>query len=247
MLTESQLTRYAHHIILKDVGGEGQRRLLASRVLIIGAGGLGSPAAFYLAAAGVGTLGIVDDDRISLSNLQRQILHRTCDIGMSKVQSAHERLHDLNPDCQVIPHDLRLTRENARAIAAEYELIIDASDNFQTKYLINDVALELKLPFSHAGVAGFRGQLFTATPGGPCLRCVFPEPPPEGQVQHCRGAGVIGATAGVFGSIQAAEAIKALLNCEEQSHAKLLSIDLMTLQFTTLNVQPVGNCRCRTL
>ncbi len=244
-LTEAQIDRYAHHLILKEIGGEGQRRLLAASALIVGAGGLGSPAAYYLAAAGVGRIGIVDDDRVALSNLQRQILHGTADVGRSKVASAAEAIGALNPDVQVLPHEARLTAENAAGIIGAYDVVLDAADNFEATYRINDTCVALGRPFSHAGVAGFTGQLFTYTPGGPCLRCLFPEPPPAGQVQHCRGAGVLGATAGVFGSIQAAEAIKALLGRNPGPRGTVLSIDLLSLRFTTAAVAPVAGCACR--
>lgn len=244
-LTEAQIDRYSHHLILKEIGGEGQRRLLAASALIVGAGGLGSPAALYLAAAGVGRIGILDDDCVALSNLQRQILHGTADVGRSKVASAAEAIAALNPDVRVIAQQKRLTTENAAEVIGAYDVVIDAADNFEATYRINDTCVALGRPFSHAGVAGFTGQLFTYLPGGPCLRCVFPEPPPAGQVQHCGGAGVLGATAGVFGSIQAAEAIKALLGKNAAAPATILSIDLLSLRFTTAKAAPLEGCRCR--
>ncbi|MFA4874229.1 MAG: HesA/MoeB/ThiF family protein [bacterium] len=243
-LTEEQLHRYTHHIILKDIGGEGQRQLLAARVLIVGAGGLGSPAALYLAAAGVGGIGIIDDDRVELSNLQRQILYCTADLGRSKVASAADKIAALNPDVKVFAIEDRLRRENADQILSEYDFIIDASDNFDTKYLINDVCVAIGRPFSHAGVAGFKGQVFTYAPGSPCLRCIFPEPPAPGQIQHCRGAGILGAAAGVFGSIQAAEAIKSILKKDGGLRARLLSIDLIEMDFANMGVSQNPACAC---
>ena len=244
-LTEAQIDRYAHHLILKEIGGEGQRRLLAASALIVGAGGLGSPAALYLAAAGVGRLGLIDDDRVALSNLQRQILHTTADLDRSKVASATEAIEALNPDVRVVPYETRLTAGERRRDRGR--LRRDHRRGRQLRGHLPDQRCLRALcrPFSHAGVAGFSGQLFTYVPGGPCLRCLFPEPPPTGQVQHCGGAGVVGATAGVFGSIQAAEAIKALLGRQPNQQGTVLSIDLLSLRFTTSSVSPIAGCACR--
>ena len=179
--TEEQIIRYSRHIILPEVGGEGQQKINDGKVLVIGTGGLGSPVAFYLAAAGVGTLGIIDDDVVDMSNLQRQILHSTKDIGRPKVESAEEKLNNLNPDCKVVTYHKRLTANNIMAIINDYDIVVDGTDNFATRFITNDACVMLKKPFVHGGILRFAGQALTVVPGeGPCFRCIFRDPPPEG-------------------------------------------------------------------
>ena len=216
--TNEQLERYSRHIILKEVGVKGQKKLLNAKVLIIGAGGLGAPAAMYLAAAGVGTIGIADADEVDLSNLQRQVIHTTADIGKAKVKSAAETMECDQPGCQsqYIPHICYLT--NIMDLIADYDFIIDGTDNFPAKFLINDACVMAKKPFSHAGIIRFQGQLMTYVPGeGPCYRCVFKNPPPKDAVPTCKQAGVIGAMGGVIGSLQAMEAVKYIIGQGESS------------------------------
>jgi adenylyltransferase/sulfurtransferase len=241
-LDDQQIERYQQHIILKDIGGEGQKRLLASKVLIVGAGGLGSPAALYLAAAGVGIIGICDDDRVELSNLQRQILYSTENVGCSKTQEARKRLSQLNPDVTIKVHDERLTETNIRAIIQNYDFVIDASDNFPTKYLINDTCVAMEKPYSHGGVIGFKGQTFTYVPGSMCYRCIFPEPPPDDLILYCRGSGILGSVAGIVGSIQATETIKYFLGKNSLLTNKLLTVDTLMSEFRTINLKPNTNC-----
>jgi len=241
-LSEQQLARYSHHIIHKDIGGEGQKKLLRSKVLIVGAGGLGSPAALYLAAAGVGTLGMADRDLVEASNLQRQIIHCTNDIGREKVSSAKKKLQAINPDVRVISYPKRITKENAESIIKDFDFTIDCSDNFPTKFLINDTCVKLGKPYSHAGIVGFRGQLFTHIPGSICYRCIFPESPPNDCIQDCRGSGILGATAGIVGSMQASEAIKFILNKGELLTDKILTADLMTMTFRTVPIKRNAKC-----
>lgn len=208
-LTDEQLERYSRHITLKEIGVRGQKKLLAAKVLIIGAGGLGAPAAMYLAAAGVGTIGIADCDNVELSNLQRQIIHTTDDVGKSKVQSAAEAVKSLNPDVEVITYHEYVNSKNTADMIANYDFVIDGADNFPTKFLINDACVLERKPFCHAGILRFEGQLMTYVPDeGPCYRCIFEAPPPKDAVPSCREAGVIGAMAGVIGSLQALEAVK---------------------------------------
>lgn len=233
-LTDEQIARYTHHIVLKDVGGEGQRKLLGSKVLIVGAGGLGSPAALYLAAAGVGTIGIVDDDRVELSNLQRQIIHATSDIGREKTASAEEKMRAINPDVRVAAYAERLTDKNIESLIADYEFIVDASDNFSTRFLINDICVARGRPYSHGAVVGFTGQTFTYTPGSLCYRCIFPEPPDQGCILDCHGSGILGAAAGIIGSIQAAEAIKFILKRGTLLTDRLLTVDSLSMEFRSI-------------
>lgn len=237
LLKQEQMERYARHIALQGIGVKGQRRLLDGRVLIIGAGGLGSPAAMYLAAAGVGTLGIADADEVDISNLQRQIIHTTRDVGRAKVQSAKDTVNALNPDVTVRTYHTWITRENMMDIVQDYDFVIDATDNFQTKFLINDACVTAKKPFSHAGILGFQGQLMTYVPEmGPCYRCVFQSPPPEDAVLTCKQVGIIGAMAGVIGSLQAMEAVKYLTNVGELLVGKLLVYDARTMEFRTIGL-----------
>ncbi len=230
--SNEQLERYSRHIILKEVGAKGQKKLLNSKVLIIGAGGLGAPAAMYLAAAGVGTIGIVDADQVDLSNLQRQIIHTTQDIGKPKVISAKETMEAINPDVMVKPYYAFVSSENIMELIADYDFIIDGTDNFPVKFLINDACVMAKKPFSHAGIIRFQGQLMTYVPGqGPCYRCVFRDPPPKDAVPTCKQAGVLGAMGGVIGSLQAMEAIKFLLGKGELLAGWLLTYDALAMKF----------------
>ena len=220
--TDEQLERYSRHIILKEVGAKGQKKLLNAKVLIIGAGGLGAPAAMYLAAAGVGTIGIADADEVDLSNLQRQIIHTTQDVGKAKVLSAKETMEAINPDVKV----------NIMDIIKDYDFVIDGTDNFPAKFLINDACVMAKKPFSHAGIIRFKGQLMTYVPGqGPCYRCVFKNPPPKDAVPTCKQAGVIGAMGGVIGSLQAMEAIKYILGVGDLLTGYLLTYDALKMEF----------------
>ncbi len=240
---DDQIERYSRHIILPDVGGKGQERLLSSKVLMIGVGGLGSPCALYLAAAGVGTIGVVDSDRVDLSNLQRQILHHTSDVGVPKVDSAKAKLEALNPDVRVIAYRERLTSQNIRSLVDQYDLVIDGSDNFPTKYLANDVAVLANKPLIHTGIFRFEGQLLTIVPRrGPCYRCLFPEPPPPGLVPSCQEAGILGSVAGVMGTMQATEALKLLLGIGKSYVGRLLIFNALEGTFRTVSVPRMPDC-----
>ena len=208
--TEDQVRRYARHMILPGIGGDGQRKLMDARVLVIGAGGLGSPAAMYLAAAGVGTIGLVDFDTVELSNLQRQLLHDTADVGRPKVESAGERLADLNPNVDVVPHQTLLSSENAFDILGGYDVVVDGTDNFPVRYLVNDATQMLGKPLVYGSIYQWEGQasVFLPGQGSPCYRCLFPEPPPPELAPSCQEAGVLGVLPGVMGLIQAVEAVK---------------------------------------
>ncbi len=243
-LTPEQIERYSRQIMIPDLGGKGQIRLRQGKVLVVGAGGLGCPAAFYLAAAGVGALGLVDGDRVELSNLQRQILHSTSDIGREKVDSAEEKLVRLNPDVEIHTYPVRLDADNAPEIFASYDFIVDGSDNFATKFLVNDTAVDLGKAFSHAGIARFQGQTMTVLPGkSACYRCVFQDPPAPGEIMNCQQAGVLGALAGTIGSIQATEAIKYLAGMEEDLLVdRLLVYDAKTVKFRTVEVRRNAEC-----
>ena len=235
--TNDQLERYSRHIILKEVGVKGQKKLLNAKVLIIGAGGLGAPAAMYLAAAGVGTIGIADADEVDLSNLQRQIIHATEDVGKPKVQSAKETMNRMNPDVKVNTYRTFVSSENIMELIADYDFIIDGTDNFPAKFLINDACVMAKKPFSHAGIIRFQGQLMTYVPGqGPCYRCVFRNPPPKDAVPTCRQAGVIGAMGGVIGSLQAMEAIKYIIGKGELLTGSLLTYDALKMEFRRIRL-----------
>ncbi len=214
-LTESQIERYSRHIILKDVGGIGQEKILKGSVLIIGAGGLGSPAALYLAAAGVGRIGIVDGDRVDLSNLQRQVIHFTEDLGKPKIESAKRKMLAINPDIQVESYETIVTSSNIMELINKYDFILDGTDNFSAKFLINDACVMAQKPFSHGGILRFDGQAMTYLPGQACYRCVFKDLPPKDAIPSCSQAGVLGAVAGMLGTIQAAEAIKYLIGKQE--------------------------------
>lgn len=230
-MNDEQRERYARHILLDEIGEEGQEKLLSSRVLIVGAGGLGSPIAMYLAAAGVGTIGIVDDDNVDLTNLQRQIIHTTQSIGTPKTLSARKRLEALNPDISVSTYNLRVDSENIKSIFNGYDFVLDATDNFETKFLVNDTCVELGIPFSHGGIVRFSGQLMTYVPGkGPCYRCIFEQPPEPGDVPSCKEVGVIGSICGVIGSMQSMEAVKYLLGIGNLLTGQLLTVDALTME-----------------
>ena len=241
-LTPEQRQRYARHLVLDKIGEAGQERLLSARVLVVGAGGLGSPAALYLAAAGVGVLGVADSDRVDLSNLQRQILHGTRDIGRPKAASARERLAALNPDVEVRLHPDGLNQENAERVVAAYDFVVDATDNFDAKFLIADTCHRVGRPYSHAGIARFYGQALTVVPGRTaCYRCVFESPPPPDDADR-HPAGPVGAVAGVLGAIQANEAIKCVLGLGELLTNRLLTFDALTSAFRTLPVSRRPDC-----
>ena len=228
--TDDQLERYSRHLILKEIGVRGQKKLLAARVLVIGAGGLGSPAAMYLAAAGVGTIGIVDDDVVDLSNLQRQIIHGTGNVGMPKVKSAAETVTSINPDVTVKPYHIRVSAGNIAELIAGYDVIVDAADNFSTKFLINDACVLAGKPYIYGGALRFEGQLMTYVPGrGPCYRCIFRDMPAAGEVPSCKEAGVLGAVVGVIGSMQAVEAVKLILGVGKPLTARLMTFDALAM------------------
>ena len=238
-LSDDQVERYARHLILREIGGAGQQALLAARVLVVGAGGLGAPLVTYLAAAGVGTIGLVDDDRVSLSNLQRQIIHRTADVGRLKVDSAADMVAALNPDVQVVRHALRLDASNALDLVGAYDVIADGSDNFATRFLLNDACYFASRPLVSAAIGEFEGQLATwkAHSGTcPCYRCLFPAPPPAGTVPNCTEAGVLGALAGVMGSMQAVEVIKEILGLGTGLAGRLMIYDALDARTRTLKI-----------
>lgn len=244
-LTTEQIERYSRQIMIPDLGGKGQIRMGQARVIVIGAGGLGSPAALYLAAAGIGTLGLVDSDRVELSNLQRQILHSTPDLGREKVASAKEKLNQLNPEVEVRTYPVRLDETNAADLIASYDFIVDGSDNFETKFLVNDVAVALGKAFSHAGIVRLQGQTMTVVPGkSACYRCLFKNPPPAGEILNCQQAGILGAVAGTIGSIQAMEAIKYIVGLEEELLIdRLLIYEAKAMRFRCVEVQRDSQCR----
>src|ERR1700732_328262 len=243
-MTNDERIRYSRHLIMPEVGDEGQRRLKAARVLCIGAGGLGSPAALYLAAAGVGKIGIVDLDDVDLSNLQRQILHGTKDVGRKKLHSARDRLRDINPNIDVAPHECRLSAANAADIIADYEIVIDGSDNFPTRYLSNDVCVFARRPNIYGSIFRFDGQSTVFAPhlGGPCYRCLFPEPPAPGTIPNCAEAGVLGVLPGIIGMVQAIEAIKLILGVGETLVGRLLHFDALKMKFREFNVRRDLEC-----
>jgi len=243
-LSKEEQLRYSRHMIMPEVGAEGQSRLNAARVLCIGAGGLGSPAALYLAAAGVGKLGLVDFDDVDLSNLQRQILHGTKDVGRKKLDSARDRLHDANPNVEIETHECKFTSKNAREIVSGYEVVVDGSDNFPTRYLSNDVCVFAKKPNVYGSVFRFDGQTTVFAPhlGGPCYRCLFPEPPPPGSVPNCAQAGVLGVLPGIVGTIQANEAIKLILGVGEPLVGRLLYFDALKMKFREFNLRRDPQC-----
>ena len=242
-LSDQQIERYSRHIILGEVGGVGQEKLLASKVLIVGAGGLGSPAGLYLAAAGVGTIGIIDADVVDLTNLQRQVIHHTADLGKPKVQSAANKMKAINPDVEVKVYHEWAMANNIRQIISEYDFVIDGTDNFPAKFLINDACFFEKKPFSHAGILRFNGQLITILPGkSTCYRCIFDSPPPVGAVPSCSQAGVLGVLAGVIGSLQATEAVKYFLGLEPLLTDALLTYDAIKMDFRKVTLKRNPEC-----
>jgi molybdopterin/thiamine biosynthesis adenylyltransferase len=240
---EEEIKRYSRHIILKEIGGKGQKKLREARVLVVGVGGLGSPASYYLAAAGIGTLGIVDSDVVETSNLQRQILHRTDDIGRPKTESATEQIRALNPGVDVEKHQVRLSKDNVEQIIRDYDVIIDGVDNFAARYLLHDACFFGKKPFVEAGVLQFLGQIMTIVPGqGPCYRCVFPEPPPPGTVPSCQEAGVLSPVPGVLGILQATEAIKLILAIGKPLVGRIIIYEALSASFREVRIK--RNPRC---
>lgn len=248
--SEEQVSRYARHILLKEVGGPGQEKLLNSKVLVIGAGGLGSPLLLYLAAAGVGTLGVVDDDDVDLSNLQRQVLHTTADVGRPKVESAAEAIRAINPDVTAVPHKTRFDVSNALDLLSGYDLVADGSDNFDTRFLVNDAAYFAKTPLVSGAILRFDGQIATYAPHrfdedgnpAPCYRCIFREPPPEGQIPSCAEAGVLGALCGMVGSLQATEILKELMGIGESLSGSLLITEGLGTEFRKIKVKRDPGC-----
>jgi len=247
--SEDQIQRYARHILLPQVGGQGQEKLLASKVLVVGAGGLGSPVLMYLAAAGVGTIGVIDDDDVELSNLQRQIAHTTGRVGMAKVESAAETLRAINPDVTVVAHKERLGPANALDLIGRYDLVTDGSDNFATRFLVNDAAYFARRPLVTGAILRFDGQVatFRNFPGGgnedgPCYRCIFREAPPPGQIPSCSEAGVLGALCGTVGSLQATEILKELLGIGDTMAGALLVYDALATQFRRITVKRDPGC-----
>ena len=242
--TETQLERYSRHFVLQEIGVAGQKRLLESSVLVIGAGALGSAALMYLAAAGVGTIGIADYDKVELSNLQRQIINNTQTVGMSKTESAKETIEAINPDVSVILHNEPITVDNISSVIKPYDFIVDGTDNFPTKFLINDACVLQEKPYSHAGIVRFSGQTMTYVPGkGPCLRCLLETVPPQNNDCSCSAAGVLGAAVGVLGSIQALEAIKYILDIGDLLAGRLLIFDGLSMNFHYAKM-PESNSSC---
>jgi sulfur-carrier protein adenylyltransferase/sulfurtransferase len=242
--TEEQVQRYSRHIILPNIGAKGQRKLLDGSVLVIGAGGLGSPIAMYLAAAGVGKLGIVDFDRVDLTNLQRQILHTTPDVGRPKVESAVKHLRAINPTIEVVGHDTLLFSTNVFEIFEGYDVIVDGTDNFPVRYLVNDATQFMGLPLVYGSIYQFEGQATVFMPGQetPCYRCLYPAPPPPGTVPSCAEGGVFGVLPGVIGSIQATEAIKILTGKGETLEGRLLLYDALTMEFDQMKIRWDADC-----
>jgi molybdopterin-synthase adenylyltransferase len=245
-MTEMQIRRYARHIVLPEIGGIGQSKLIASRVLVLGAGGLGAPLLQYLAAAGIGTVGVVDDDTVDLSNLQRQVIHRTSDIGAPKVLSAQRALSDINPEVTVQAHPERLTAGNVERLVADYDIVADGSDNFATRYLLNDTCFRLRKPLVAAAILRFDGQISTYKAwhgaGHPCLRCVFPEAPSEDAVPSCAQAGVLGALAGTLGAMQATEVVKEILGVGRSLSGRLLTYDALDGSWEEMTITKRPNC-----
>jgi molybdopterin/thiamine biosynthesis adenylyltransferase len=242
MLTDEQRERYARHIMLAGVGEAGQERLLAGRVLVIGAGGLGSPVALYLAAAGVGAIGIADPDAVELSNLQRQIAHQTKDLGRPKVESAREKMTDMNPEVRVETYPYRVMADTIGDLVPRYDFVIDATDNFAAKFLINDACVLAGKPYSHGGILRFDGQTMTVLPGTACYRCIFPEPPRGAAATACSRAGVMGVLPGVIGTLQATEAVKFLLGIGELLTGRLLVYDVLRMRFREVPVRQNPAC-----
>ncbi len=246
-LTEHQFQRYARHMILDEVGEEGQAKLLAAKVLVVGAGGLGSPLLLYLAAAGVGTLGVIDDDVVDLTNLQRQVVHKTASIGVAKVDSAAATVAEINPDVKLVAYRERLDAGNAARLVADYDLVADGSDNFPTRYLLNDACYLARKPLVAGALLRFEGQLSTfkayEEAEAPCYRCLFAEPPPDDLVPRCEAAGIFGAVAGVIGTLQASEVLKELLGLGDGLSGWLVIYDALALSFRKLRVKADPGCR----
>jgi len=242
--SSEELERYARHIVLHEIGGPGQQRLKAARVLVIGAGGLGSPAMLYLAAAGVGTLGVVDDDTVSLSNLQRQVLHATGEVGNAKVESAGRAVARINPNVSFVAHAVRLTEANADAIVGAYDMVLDGSDNFATRYLVNRTAARLRVALVFAAIGRWEGQISVFQPwlGGPCYACVFPASPAPGLVPACAEAGVLGAMAGVVGAMQAVEAVKLITGSGASLDGRLMLYDALQAETRTIRLAKRIGC-----
>ena len=243
-LTKAETFRYARHLLVPEVGERGQGKLLDASVLLIGAGGLGSPAAYYLAAAGIGTVGIVDADVVDLSNLQRQILHGTSDVGRPKVVSAYEKLKDINPGCNVIPHQIYLTSDNVMEVIEPYDIVINGCDNFPTRYLINDACVFTGKPIVDGSIFRFDGQvtIFPCDKEGPCYRCLYPEPPPAEMAPSCAEAGVLGVLPGTVGLIQATEVVKLILDAGDPLIGRLLMFDALQMSFKNFNIRRDVNC-----
>ena len=243
-LSSDDLARYSRHLLLPELKAAGQRRIKAARVLCIGAGGLGSPAALYLAAAGVGTIGLVDFDQVDISNLQRQVLYGTNDVGRQKLEAASERIHDANPNVEVVSHDCRFTSENAQEVIAPYDVVIDGSDNFPTRYLSNDVCVFARKPNIYGSVFRFEGQASVFAPhlGGPCYRCLFPEPPPPGAAPSCAEAGVLGVLPGIIGLVQATEALKLIVGEGEPLVGRLMLFDALKMKFREFKLRRDPEC-----
>ncbi len=243
--TDAQIERYSRHLILKEVGSKGQKKLAHAKVLVIGAGGLGSPAALYLAAAGIGTLGLVDGDVVDLSNLQRQILHSTATIGVPKVESGQRTLSALNPEITIKTYQFHVAADTIMGLLADYDLVLDGSDNFSTRFLVNDACFFAKKPLISGSIFRFEGQLTTIRPneGFPCYRCLYPEPPPAGLVPNCQEAGVLGVLAGTIGVLQAAEAIKEILGIGESLADRLLIYDALEMKFRKVSRPKDPQCR----
>jgi adenylyltransferase/sulfurtransferase len=247
-LDPTQLDRYSRHIIMDEVGPEGQKALLDARVLVVGAGGLGAPVIQYLAAAGVGTLGVADDDEVELSNLQRQIIHGNDDVGRPKVESAADFVADLNPDVDVRTHEIRVEPDNVEELISDYDFVVDATDNFRTRYLVNDACTLSGTPFSHGAIYKFEGQVTTFTTEGPCYRCLFPEAPPQGMVPDCASTGVLGVLPGTVGCIQATETVKylldavGLLDAGDLLDGRMVFYDAMAMSFEEVEFRRNPDC-----
>src|SRR5665811_358648 len=243
-LNNDEIRRYSRHLILPEVGLAGQKKIKAASVLCIGAGGLGSPIAMYLAAAGIGKIGIVDFDTVDYSNLQRQILHTDADVGRSKAESAKETIHGINPNCEVVIHNTRITSENALELIRPYDIVVDGTDNFPTRYLTNDACVLLKKPNVYGSIFRFEGQASVFAPhlGGPCYRCLYPEPPPPGMVPSCAEGGVLGVLPGIIGVMQAIEAIKLIMGIGESLIGRLLHFDALQMKFREFKVRKDPNC-----
>ncbi len=241
-LTPEQVKRYSRHIIMPQIGSRGQRKLMESRVLVVGAGGLGGPVALYLALAGVGTIGLVDFDTVDLSNLQRQVLHNSETVGMPKVESAIQTLRRYNPEVEVVPHEFPINSENAMELVSRYDIVVNGADNFATRYLVNDAAYLNGKPVVDGSILIFDGQVTVYQPGEGCYRCLFPEPPPPGMVPNCAEAGVLGALTGTIGSIQATEVVKLILGIGETLTGRLLLVDALNMEFRVVKTRRNAAC-----